>query len=280
MALKEANFAKKDVKSFWESNPCNAEMGRGKISDREFFDAIENSRYAHEPEIHEFAQFTRYHGRRVLEVGVGMGTDYIQWIRAGAEVHGIDLTEEAIRLTTRRLEAYGLEPTGSLQCGDAENLPFPNDYFDLVYSWGVVHHSPDTQKALSEILRVCKPGGEAKIMIYNKWSAVAIMFWTKFALLRLKPFRSISDVFAKYVESPGTKVYSRKEAASLLEGLPVDALRIRCYRKYFWGLSNYPRPIRQLIRFTGEILVFLLGGVERAGYFLTLHYRKRKLPAA
>ncbi len=266
--------AKTDVKAHWELNPCNAEMGGGATLSRAYFDQIEMTRYSLEPEIHQFAQFSRYHGKNVLEVGVGMGTDFVQWVRCGAKASGIDLTEEGIRITRARIEADQLKFDGVLRQADAENLPFADDSFDLAYSWGVIHHSPDTRSALREILRVIRPGGEGKIMIYNKWSAIAIMYWCLFALFRARPWKTISQVFAEHVESPGTKVYSRGEARALFDGLPVRDIEIHCYRKYFTVLSRYPAVLRPMIRFAGEIINFALGGTDRAGYFLTVKFRK------
>ena len=265
------------VRKHWEANPCNAEMGDGGTQTREYFEAIENKRYALEPEIHQFAQFSRYHGKEVLEIGVGMGTDFLQWNRAGAYATGVDLTEECVALTRARLLVFGFPDEGRVLQADAENLPFADSSFDLVYSWGVIHHSPNTRKALEEIVRVMRPGGEGKVMIYNKWSAVSLMYWCLFALFRLKPWLSISNVFSRHVESPGTKVYSLSEASALFDGLPVGNLKLVCYRKYFTRLTRYPAWTRPFIRVAGEVLTVLLGGVERSGYFLTARFNR--LPA-
>lgn len=265
---------KKDVKNHWEDNPCNFDMGEGSPKTLEYYDAIENKRYEFEPEIHHFAQFSRYTNKTILEIGVGMGTDFLQWNRVGAKAMGIDLTAEAISQTSTRLSLYGFSVEDKLRQADAENLPFPDNTFDLVYSWGVIHHSPDTRKALEEITRVMRPGGEGKIMIYNKWSAVAVMYWCLYALLRFKPWLTIGDIFSRHIESPGTKVYSINEARRLFKNLPVTNLKIICYRKYFTGLTRYPFWLRPFIRFSGEILTVLLGGIERSGYFLTIRFNR------
>jgi len=104
-----------------------------------------------------------------------------------------------------------------LSVADAENLPFIGNSFDAVYSWGVIHHSPDTSKAVEEIYRVLKPGGIAKIMIYHKNSIIGFMLWNRYGLFRLKPFMSLEKIYANYLESPGTKAYSRLEARHLFE---------------------------------------------------------------
>jgi len=102
-----------------------------------------------------------------------------------------------------------------LSVGDAENLEFTDGFFDMVYSWGVLHHSPDTPKAVSEVYRVLKYGGDARIMIYHTHSMVGFMLWVRYALLAGKPWRSLSYIYAHYLESPGTKAYTVAEAKKM-----------------------------------------------------------------
>jgi SAM-dependent methyltransferase len=99
--------------------------------------------------------------------------------------------------------------------GDAEHLAYGDAYFDIVYSWGVLHHSPDTPRAIAEVHRVLKTGGHARIMIYHKYSIVGYMLWLRYALLGLKPFTSLAAIYAGHLESPGTKAYSVGEAQRL-----------------------------------------------------------------
>ena len=96
-----------------------------------------------------------------------------------------------------------------------ENIPFDDESFDLVYSWGVIHHSPNTKLAIDEIYRVLRPNGKAKIMIYHKWSLVGLLLWVRYSLFNLKPWKSLNHIYSKYLESPGTKAYSIKEATSM-----------------------------------------------------------------
>jgi SAM-dependent methyltransferase len=109
---------------------------------------------------------------------------------------------------------------------DAENLDFPENSFDLVYSWGVLHHSPDTAKAVAEVHRVLKPGGEAKIMIYHTYSMVGYMLWLRYGLMRLNPFLSWVDIYGRYLESPGTKAYSIPEARDLFRSFRDVSIKI------------------------------------------------------
>ncbi len=115
--------------------------------------------------------------------------------------------------TRTRLQAFGL--ASHLAVGDAERLDFPDETFDSVYSWGVLHHSPDTLKAIAEVHRVLKRGREARIMIYHKWSMVGLRLWLRDALLAGKPWRSLRSIYATHLESPGTKAYSVAEARQI-----------------------------------------------------------------
>src|SRR5262249_7385247 len=149
---------------------------------------IERHRYEVEPNIPAFADFEATRGSRVLEIGVGAGTDYVNWLRAGARAVGIDLTTSAVKLTRESAELEGLN--ADVFVADAEALPFRSEVFDVVYSYGVLHHTPDTVRALRELYRTLKPGGVAKVMIYHRPSIVGFLLWTCYCLGRLRPWRS------------------------------------------------------------------------------------------
>src|SRR2546421_10419237 len=135
------------VREFWNLLSCDTQVASAPKFSRDYFEEIESFRYRDQPFIHAFAQFTRYHGKRVLEVGFGAGTDFVQWLRAGARVSGIDLTEEALENLSHRIEVYKLPLPEGIMVADAEQLPFESDSFDIGYSFGVLHHSPNTEKA-------------------------------------------------------------------------------------------------------------------------------------
>jgi SAM-dependent methyltransferase len=206
------NQAKEDVRDFWDRASCGEELYLAG-EDREAYQAQADTRYTLEPYIPEFAGFNTARGLCVLEIGVGLGADHQQFAEAGAALSGIDLTERAVKHTRHRLAAFGIE--SDLAVGDAENLQFSDGSFDLVYSWGVLHHSPDTSKAIGEVWRVLKQGGGARIMVYHKWSLVGLMLWVRYALLALKPWLPLREIYARHLESPGTKAYSVAEARKL-----------------------------------------------------------------
>jgi ubiquinone/menaquinone biosynthesis C-methylase UbiE len=220
---------KKQVHAFWNEQSCDTQVANAAQFSKEYFDEIEAFRYFDQPFIHSFAQFTRYHGKRVLEVGFGAGTDFIQWLRAGAIASGIDLTPEALKNLTHRIEVYDLPKPGRLEVSDAENLPFTDGSFDLGYSFGVLHHTPDTEKAIRELVRVVKPGGEIKIMLYNRRSIFIFNRWVKYALLRGRPWKSLRWVLWNYNESVGTKGYTSDELRRIFKPLGLIDLRIQTF---------------------------------------------------
>ena len=154
---------KERVRSFWQANPCGTKFADAEVGTREFFERVEKHRYRTEWHIPAAAGFDKARGLRVLEVGCGLGTDGAQFARAGAVYTGIDLTEAAIGLARRRFELESLP--GEFRISDAERLDFPDESFDLVYSHGVLHHTPDTARAVGEVHRVLRPGGRAIVML-------------------------------------------------------------------------------------------------------------------
>lgn len=201
-----------EVRSYWEQEPCGTSKSIVKdalIYSKEYFDSVEEYRYDLEPCIHSIAQFTRGHGRRVLEIGVGAGTDHLQWARAGASLSGVDLTDAAINMTRNRLELFGF--VSNLQRCDAEKLPFEDQSLDIVYSWGVIHHSEKPHLIISEINRILDREGEFLGMFYHRCSLVTLRVWIRHALLKGRPWRSFDKVLYHHMESIGTKAYSRRE---------------------------------------------------------------------
>ena len=186
----------KSVYDYWNRESCGTSFTNKQKYSKEYFDEIESVRYELEPMIKPFAEFEKYKDKNILEVGVGAGTDFINYVRNGAIASGVDLTDEAIDNIKHRLLIESLNPK-CLQKSNAENLPFKNNEFDLTYSWGVIHHSPDTKKCLSEIIRVTKPGGEVKIMVYNRKSVSALWVWIRFCLLKGKFWKNITYAIEK-----------------------------------------------------------------------------------
>jgi len=201
---------KGEVRAFWDKSSCGEIYAQGE-EPRSYYESHARTRYALEPVIPLFARFGEARDKDVLEIGVGMGADHIELAKAGPRgLTGVDLTPRAIEHVTRRLQVYGLN--SRLQVADAEHLPFADESFDFVYSWGVLHHSPDTPQAIREVWRILRPGGKTRVMIYHKYSLVGYMLWLRYALMRGRPGRSLAEIYAQHLESPGTKAYSMAEA--------------------------------------------------------------------
>ncbi len=200
------------VRDFWDQAACGERLYLQDVN-ADAFRVQAQLRYELEPFILSFARFDEARGKRVLEIGVGLGADHQRFAEAGASLSGVDLTPRAIEMTRKRLALLGLK--SDLQVGDAERLDYPDGTFDLVYSWGVIHHSPDTPGAIREILRVLKPGGVARVMIYHSPSLVGLMLWLRYGLAAGRPGTPMREIYANHLESPGTKAYSVAEARAL-----------------------------------------------------------------
>jgi ubiquinone/menaquinone biosynthesis C-methylase UbiE len=218
----------------WGQDPCGSNHGREhEAGSREFFDAIERHRYSeYAPWMPRLMEFQNFRDARLLEVGCGMGTDLLQFSRGGARCVGVDLTPRSIEITQHRFKLYGAD--GTFMISDGEHLPFRDESFDVVYSNGVLHHTPDTEGAIREVHRVLRPGGIAKVMLYHRNS---LNYWVDIVLrhgvLRGEFLRgrSVGEIMSRVVEfsdhnaRPLVKVYSRREARKLFclfKGVRVD----------------------------------------------------------
>lgn len=266
---------KEKTKKYWEEEVCGSRYGDREDDRIRYFQKIEQWRYNLEPDICDFAEFKQYRGKCILEIGVGAGTDFMNWVRNQANAVGIDFSESAIKLVKQRLFLEGINAGHSKLClADAEAIPFKDNAFELVYAWGVLHHTPDIGKAVREIYRVLKPSGVIKVMIYHIPSWTGWMLWFRFGLLKLKPWLSPQEAISKYLESPLTKAYTLIEARKLFEDSnfqeietktllgPGDLLLIRPSKKYqsfiyriIWLI--YPRWLIRLLgnRFGLELLL-------------------------
>lgn len=252
------------VREHWDREPCGT---RGLASDdpRERLREAEAVRYAVDEHIPRFARFDTATGQRVLEIGVGAGTDFVQWLRSGATAVGVDLSPGSLAEAKARVEAEGLDGA-ELLVADAERLPFADESFDVVYSYGVLHHSPDTRRAIREVHRVLKKGGEARLMIYHVPSWTGLLLWAVHGAAKLKPWLTPRRAIYDHLESPGTKAYTLAEARRLLADfdevelstalLAGDLLAMKPSAKYQGTLAKlawamYPRG---LIKRFGERL--------------------------
>ena len=258
-----------NVNNYWESEVCGTRFATDLEERKAIALEIAKTRYRCEPYIPKFAGFKDNNsGKKVLEIGIGAGTDFIQWIRSGAECYGIDATQAAIQESTANIESIlgNDKSTKLLQVASAENLPFEDNFFDIVYSYGVLHHATNTMSCISEAVRVLKPGGTLKLMVYSTFSATGIMLWGIHGLLKGKPFQSQENIIFKHLESPGTKCYSSKEFSKILKGFGLVNVQIEKFAgsgdllmmppshkyksnpAYKWIMRIYPRSIVRILQ--------------------------------
>lgn len=176
MSSDHATATLDEVRDYWNRRPCNIRHSTREVGTRDYFDEVEARKYFVEPHIPAFADFPHWSGKRVLEVGCGIGTDAINFARNGAEYSAIELSRESLELARKRFEIFG--QAGDLREANAEALgaQFDPDSFDLVYSFGVIHHTPNPRAVIEQIRKVIRPDGELRIMLYAKrsWKAAMI----------------------------------------------------------------------------------------------------------
>jgi SAM-dependent methyltransferase len=164
------------VAEYWNRRPCNIRHSPREVGSREYFDEVEERKYFVEPHIPGFAGFASWRDKRVLEVGCGLGTDAVNFARAGADYTGVELSEASLALARRRFEVFGLK--GRLVPCNAEQLDQvaePASY-DLVYSFGVIHHTPNPAAVIRQVRKAIKQTGEFRLMLYarNSWKDAMI----------------------------------------------------------------------------------------------------------
>jgi ubiquinone/menaquinone biosynthesis C-methylase UbiE len=259
-----AESLKAAVCDYWEAEPCGIRYGAG--DDRlAWFREISRTRYEQVPYLPAFARFPEAKGKQILEIGVGLGSDFLEWCRHAECATGVDLTQAAIGLVRERLRLEGIpDARYVLRTADAEALPFSDDSFDIVYSWGVLHHTPNTERAYREVFRVLKPGGQMRTMIYHRRSWTALMLYLLHGLAKGRPGLGLQGAVYHHLESPGTKAYTLGEARALAMSAgfaditatarlsPSDLLTTKPSARYAAGAFRlawklWPRPLIQAL---------------------------------
>lgn len=209
----------------WTADPCEAHSVDLAPGSRRYFRELRAAREEYAPWMGEALDYATARGRRVLDVGCGQGIDVVNFALAGAVATGVDLTPRHVELAREHAAAAGVD--ADVVEGDAEALPFADCIFDRVSSNGVLHHVPRMEAALREVQRVLEPGGEARILVYNRRS---LHYWIDHVLYRgilrgeLASERSMQRILSRSVEHSTigaralVRVYSAGQMRRLLRG--------------------------------------------------------------
>jgi ubiquinone/menaquinone biosynthesis C-methylase UbiE len=230
------------VRSYWDRRPCNIRHSPKPVGTREYFDEVEARKYFVEPHIPRFAEFEGWRGKKVLEIGCGIGTDTVNFARHGATVTAVDLSPQSLDLARRRVEIYGLQENVRFYSGSAEELAsfVPVERYDLIYSFGVIHHTPHPERVLQQMQRYAKPGTTVKIMVYHRHS------WKVFEILMgygKGQFWRLKELVAEHSEAqtgcPVTYTYTREEGRRLIESSGFRSTNIFVDHIFSYSIPEY-----------------------------------------
>lgn len=234
------NIAIEKVKKYWNDRPCNIRHSAAPVGTKEYFDQSEQRKYFVEPHIPHFAEFEKWRGKGVLEIGCGIGIDTINFARNGAFITAVELSEKSLEIARQRARVFGLEDKITFYLADAEELSktVPPVPYDLIYSFGVIHHTPHPERAIKEIQKYAHTGTVIKAMVYYRYS------WKVFWILLLYgkgTFWKLPKLIAEYSEaktgSPVTYTYSKRGARRLFKDFNV--IDISAEHIFPYKISDY-----------------------------------------
>ena len=236
-----------NIEKYWSDRPCNINHSKKEFLSKEYFDEVEQKKYFVEPHIQKFADFEMWRGKKVLEIGCGLGTDSINFARHGSDLTIVELSSRSLEICKKRFEVFGLK--AQFYEGNAENLELilPSELigqFDLIYSFGVIHHSSCPRNIIVSASPFCKSGGELRIMLYARYSFK--LFWIMQSYYNKWDFSQIDKMIAEYSEAqtgcPVTYTYTVDDVSDLLNG----HFKITSAEKdhiFSWDIEPYKRNV-------------------------------------
>ncbi|HEX2977844.1 MAG TPA: class I SAM-dependent methyltransferase [Candidatus Babeliales bacterium] len=242
-SLTAAHFSAKsieEVKKFWDRRPCNLKHSKKPIGTREYFDEVEKRKYFVEPHIPGFAEFAMWRGKRVLEIGCGLGTEAINFARNGADLTIVELSPESLELAKKRFELYGLSARFIL--GNAQELDqiLHGEKYDLIWSFGVIHHSPQPEKIVKACNSLLKDDGELRMMVYSKISYKLFHFMRETGMWDFGD-GALDELIAMYSEAqtgcPVTYSYTFEGARRLFGDFEI--LEMKKDHIFPWKIEKY-----------------------------------------
>jgi SAM-dependent methyltransferase len=272
-----------EVQKFWDGKPCDSEVSQLAANSHAYYEAIERERYAFQGHILEFLDKMDWRGKLILEIGTGVGTDARRLNQRGAQYCGINVDEGSCAMTRQALELFGVD--GKVQQMSATEMQFADATFDVVYTFGVLHHIPNVEKAIAEIYRVLRPGGALLFMVYNRTSInyqIEIRFLRKLGLrllmlpgaipllgrlgLPVKKLQRHVDLFRSFgrmsdsewlsrntdgPDNPYSVVYDKNEIEQHVSArFHVLSNEVRYFEPRHWGFVGRILPT-SLVRFLG-----------------------------
>jgi 2-polyprenyl-3-methyl-5-hydroxy-6-metoxy-1,4-benzoquinol methylase len=230
------------VRDYWNARPCNLRHSTQPVGTRQYFDEVEARKYMVEPHIPGFAEFEKWSGKKVLEIGCGLGTDTVNFARADAQVTSVDLSEKSLELAKQRIAVYGFQDRVKFHQANAEELSntVPPEPYDLIYSFGVIHHTPHPERVLEQLRKYAKPGTTLKVMVYYRYAYKVA--WILLSEGRGQ-FWKLEELVAKNSEAqtgcPVTYTYSKSQGRKLVENAGFRLKEARVEHIFPYRIADY-----------------------------------------
>lgn len=231
-----------EIKSYWDGRPCNVRYSSKEVGTKEYFDEVEKRKYFVGTHVSGFAQYELWKGKKVLEIGCGIGNDTVNFTRQGAFVTAIELSKNSLKLAQEHVKVNGLENHVKFIQANAEELTkyVPIEPYDLIYSFGVIHHTPNPEHILQQIYRYVHSKTVIKIMVYNRLSWKVLWILLTYGKLQ---FWKLKELVARYSEAqegcPITYTYTKDEIKKLLEKNSFRVTEISIDHIFPYNISDY-----------------------------------------